>query len=90
MSDIPEQPLEDEPYLSANDMAEKLGVVASTLKTWIKRGAITPDCFILVGTTYRFAPKATKAALKQHTADRIHERNKDNDDSQLSLFTTEK
>jgi len=57
--------LAGEPYVDGDTMAKHLNVVPSTLKNWIKKGAIENHCYIKVGTTYRYRPDATIDSLQQ-------------------------
>jgi|TARA_R100001530_G_scaffold105292_1_gene73466 excisionase family DNA binding protein len=52
-------------YLPIEDLANHLSVTVSTIRGWVRKGHIPPDCYLKVGKrTYRFNIPAVVEALK--------------------------
>ena len=51
--------------VSIDDLAKTLAVSVSTIRTWLKDGAIPRQTYIRVGNTYRFELEEVISALKQ-------------------------
>lgn len=51
------------PYVTIDKLAENFSVSVSTVRNWIRQGAIPKEAYIKVGSTYRFNVREVEAAL---------------------------
>lgn len=55
--------MEDVIYVPIEDVAKRLTVSISTVRTWLRQGYIPKSTYIKVGTTYRFDKEGVVKAL---------------------------
>ena len=55
--------MEDVIYVPIEDVAQRLTVSISTVRTWLRQGYILKSTYIKVGTTYRFDKEGVVKAL---------------------------
>jgi hypothetical protein len=61
--------MNDNNYVSIEDVAKYYSVSVSTVRTWIRTGKLTPNDFLKLGNTYRFKIADVDAALRRFSAD---------------------
>ena len=61
--------MNDNTYVSIEDVAKYYSVSVSTIRTWIRTGKLTTTDFLKLGNTYRFKIADVDAALRRVSAD---------------------
>lgn len=59
--------MEDKKYLTIQELAAHFAVSVSTVRAWLRTGAIPADKYLKVGNTFRFLVPEVEAALREHT-----------------------
>jgi excisionase family DNA binding protein len=55
----------DDKYLTIQELAEHFTVSVSTVRAWIRTGAIPESKYLKVGNTYRFKVQEVEPALRE-------------------------
>jgi len=63
--------MEDVIYVPIEEVAKRLTVSVSTIRTWLRQGHIPKSTYIKVGTTYRFDKEGLVKALIAQPDDEV-------------------
>lgn len=56
----------EDKYLTIQELAQHFTVSVSTVRAWLRTGAIPEDKYLKIGNTYRFKLPEVETALREH------------------------
>lgn len=58
----------DDRYLTIQELAKHFNVSVSTVRSWMRTGALTADKYLKVGNTFRFRVPEVEESLRAYSA----------------------